>query len=323
MKAALLVSPGRLELGDVPDPEPGPDEVLIRIGGVGLCGSDVSVFSGKWKAPSLPWIMGHEAFGTIEHVGEQVPPSRVGETVVVEPNLACLECAQCLAGRTSSCERRKSVGMNRAGALAEWLVVPARFAWPISVREPTTLVCVEPFTVVETALRRLRGRAMPGAALVVGAGAQGALMCLALLRRGLHVQVVDVNQERVQFALGLGAKGENGEGSFELVVDTVGSPEANATAVARAAVGGSVLVLGLDGRPLELTSQTLVRRQLELRGSLTYDHPGDFRETIALIEAGAADIGRVVTHEYSLSEAQQAFDRGPSAPGKTWVRVAE
>lgn len=321
MRAALLVSPGRLEIDDVPDPEPGPDDVRILVRGVGLCGSDISVFSGKWKAPSLPWIMGHEAFGTIEAVGQRVSAMRMGEVVVVEPNIACFECAQCRLGRTSACERRQSVGMNRAGALAERLVVPGRFAWPVTLREPATLVCVEPFTVVETALRRLR-RPLPEVALVVGAGAQGVLMCVALLRRGIRVQVVDVNQDRAQFALGLGAEREAMDERFDLVVDTVGSPESNRTAVGRAAVSATLLVLGLDARPLELTSQTLVRRQLEVRGSLTYDHPADFRETIALLERDSLDLDRIVTHEYSLDEVQEAFDRSPSAPGKAWVRVA-
>lgn len=321
MKAAVLVSPGKLEVQDVPDPAPGPDEVRIRVGGVGLCGSDSSVFSGKWQAPSLPWIMGHEAFGTIESVGQGIPASREGETVVLEPNIVCFECAQCLLGRTSACERRKSVGMNRPGALAELLVVPGRFAWPVKVNAAATLACIEPFTVVETALRRLN-RPLAGSALVVGAGAQGALMCVALLRRGMRVQVADINEDRVQFALGLGAERVQADERFNLVVDTVGSPQSNATAIDHAAVGATVLVLGLDGRPMELTSQTLVRRQLELRGSLTYDHPADFRETIALVEDDALDLGRIVAHEYPIEGVQEAFDRGPSAPGKTWIRVA-
>jgi alcohol dehydrogenase/L-iditol 2-dehydrogenase len=321
MKAALLVSPGKLEVRDVPDPTPGPDEVRIRVGGVGLCGSDISVFSGKWQAPSLPWTMGHEAFGTIESVGPGIAASREGETVVLEPNIVCLECAQCRQGRTSACERRQSVGMNRPGALAELLVVPGRFAWPIKIAEPATLACIEPFTVVETALRRL-GRPLAGSALVVGAGAQGTLMCLALLRRGLRVQVADTNEDRVQFAFGLGAGRAQADERFALVVDTVGSPQSNATAIDQAAVGATVIVLGLDARSLELTSQTLVRRQLELRGSLTYDHPADFRETIALVQDDALDLGRIVAHEYPLEDAQEAFDRSPSDPGKTWIRVA-
>ena len=90
----------------------------------------------------------------------------------VEPNLACFRCGPCQRGLTSACENRLSVGMNRPGALAERLVVPSRFAWRVDGLEPAALVCVEPLTVVEAALRRL-SRELPSAALVVGAGPQG------------------------------------------------------------------------------------------------------------------------------------------------------
>lgn len=304
----------------MPDPELGPDDVRIRVGGVGLCGSDTSVFSGRWPTPSLPWIMGHEAFGTIESVGSNVPTARLGETVVIEPNAVCLECAQCRRGITSACERRQSVGMNRPGALADLLVVPSSFAWPVTGLEPAALVCVEPLAVVQAALRRMP-RALPAAALVVGAGPQGLLMCLTLLARGVRVQVVDVNPARAAFALGLGAEASPPAERFELVVDTVGSPEAHAGAVERAEVGGTVLVLGLDDRPLGLSARVLVRRQLELRGSLTYDHPHDFRATLDTLARDDMELTRIVTNEYALEDAQAAFEAGPLAAGKTWVRV--
>ena len=102
MRAALLVAPGRVMVEDVPDEQVGPDDVQILVGGVGLCGSDTSVFSGKWPTPSTPWIMGHEAFGKIVAVGEGVPEERIGEMVVVEPNLACFRCEPCQRGLTSA-----------------------------------------------------------------------------------------------------------------------------------------------------------------------------------------------------------------------------
>lgn len=324
MKAALLVAPGQIRIDEVSDPEVGPDDVRIAVGGVGLCGSDLSVFSGKWTAPSLPWVMGHEAFGTIESVGRNVAPARVGQTVVVEPNAACFACDQCRRGWTSACSGRQSVGMNRPGALAELLVVPSRFAWPIADVGAANLVCVEPTTVVLAALRRL-GTALPEAALVVGVGAQGLLMSLLLLERGVEVHVVDVNPERVAFAERFGARGAAGDdGSrFGLAVDTVGSPTSVETAVSRLEVGGTLLFLGLDDRPLGISAQTLVRRQLVLQGSLTYDHPADFEASVALVGEGRFAPGRIVSHEYPLTDAQQAFDRSAEAAGKTWIRVAE
>lgn len=323
MKAALLVQPGELIVDEVPDLEPGPGEVRIAVGGVGLCGSDMSVFSGKWTAPAYPWQMGHEAFGTVDSVGAGVPETRLGETVVLEPNIVCFECVECRRGRTSACLARQSVGMNRPGALAEQLVVPSRFAWPISASDPSDMVCVEPMTVVEAALRRLEAPPPP-AALVIGAGPQGLLMCLALIRRGVAVSTYEVNADRLAFSVRLGARAaspDEAEPRFDLVVDSVGSPESTATALARIATGGTLLVLGLDARPFEITAQMLVRRQLVLRGSLTYDHPADFRDTVALVAGGGVRPGQIVTEEYPLDEVQSAFDRSPAASGKTWIRL--
>jgi len=323
VKAATLIEPGKVVIAEMPEPEPGPDEVLITVGGVGLCGSDLSVFSGKWKAPSYPWVMGHEAFGVVESVGSAVSPDRIGETVVVEPNFPCFACDQCNGGRTSACFRRLSVGMNRPGALAERLVVPARFAWPIHGVPETDLVCVEPTTVSISALRRL-GEPLPNAALVLGTGSQGLVMSLALLDRGVEVYVEDVNAERADFAVELGAvsTGLDDAMRFHLVVDTVGTPSSVANAVDRVEAGGTLLFLGLDSRPLDLTSQTLVRRQLTLRGSLTYDHPVDFEEVTGLIAGGRLSPGKIVTDEYPLEDSQHAFERSGSARGKTWIRVA-
>ena len=322
MKAALLVSPGEVVMDEMSDPELGPGDVGIAVGGVGLCGSDLSVFSGKWAAPSYPWVMGHEAFGTVDAIGPNVREDRLGQTVVVEPNIACLACEQCRRGLTSACVARQSVGMNRPGALAERLVVPSRFAWPIRSSVAEDLVCVEPTTVVMAALRRL-GTPLPESALVVGVGAQGLLMSVALLERGVSVHGYDVNPDRIAFARGLGvhpgAIDELGP-RFDLVVDTVGSPASVEVAIGGLQVGGTLLFLGLDDRPLQLTAQAVVRRQMVLRGSLTYDHPVDFEASVALIDGGFAP-GRIVSNEYPLDEAQLAFERSGSAIGKTWIRI--
>jgi alcohol dehydrogenase/L-iditol 2-dehydrogenase len=285
----------------------------------------MSVFSGKWQAPRYPWIMGHEAYGVIESVGAGVDPAREGQLVAVEPNIACGECQECARDRTSACENRSSVGMNRQGALAERLVVPASRAWPIADLEPRDLVCVEPFTVVETALRRMP-TTVPDRALVVGVGAQGLLMSFALQRRGASVHVTDVNRDRVRFAmsaLGVAETVPDDGLRFPLVVDTSGVPAAMAEAVARAEVGATIIELGLDERALGLDAVTLVRRQLVMRGSLTYDHPRDFAWSTSLFNEGTLAPGCVVSHEFPFRAAQSAFEAGASAPGKSWIRLAE
>ena len=148
-------------------------------------------------------------------------------------------------------------------------------------------------------------------------------MSLALLERGVAVSAEDVNPNRVALAATLGSIPTTGDPRrHHLVVDTVGSPSSMEVALDRVEMGGTVLCLGLDSRPLALTAQTLVRQQVTLRGSLTYDHPGDFEVAIAAIAEGRLAPGRVVTDEYRLEEAQLAFERSGSAHGKTWIRIA-
>lgn len=325
MKAALLVEPGRIVVDEVAEPEVGPGDVRIAVSGVGLCGSDMSVFLGKWPAPHYPWIMGHEAFGMIERVGGGVDEERIGEVVVIEPNVACRDCPECGRGRTSACRRRQSLGMNRQGALAEKVVVPARLAWPVDHTGARDLVCIEPLAIVDTALHRLP-TPLPDTALVIGAGAQGLLMSLALLGRGAQVHVTDLNPGRVTFAtktLGARALQPDEDRLFELIVDTTGAPGAVAAAISHGAVGATILELGLEKRPFELSAETLVRRQLVLRGSLTYDHPQDFRRVISLVENLEVSPGRIISDEHPLAEAQRAFESSPTARGKTWIRLAE
>lgn len=324
MKAALLIEPGRIEIGDVPDPDVGPDDVRIAVGGVGLCGSDLSVFRGKWTAPRYPWIQGHEAFGVVESVGDRVAAARVGETVVVEPNVPCGDCPQCRRGLTSACPKRSSVGMNRQGAIAELLVVPSENAWRVRPASAEDLVCLEPMTVAEAALRR-HPTPLPEAALVIGVGVQGLGMSLALLRRDVAVFVSDVNADRVAFATELGAEALGKvdlERRFDLVVETAGAPEAMALALDRVDFGGTIIEIGLESRTFELSAQAIVRRQIQLRGSLTYDHPRDFAASVALLDQGAVAPGRIVTDEYLLDGAQAAFEGFSTARGKTWIRVA-
>ena len=184
---------------------------------------------------------------------------------------------------------------------------------------------IEPATVVLAALRRLKVAPLPDAALVVGVGAQGLMMSLVLMDRDVIVYADDVNPGRVAFAADLGAlvATDHSTGRFQLVVDTVGSPASMASALDHVEVGGALLCLGLDARPAELAAQTLVRRQMTLQGSLTYDHPADFEGTISLIAQGGFAPGRIVTDEYPLDQTQQAFEGSESARGKTWVRVPD
>ena len=116
---------------------------------------------------------------------------------------------------------------------------------------------------------------------------------------------------------------DDDEQRFDLVVDTVGSPGTAEVALGSLEVGGTLLLLGLDNHPWEVTAQTIVRRQAVVRGSLTYDHPADFEAAIRIVADERFGPGRIVSDEYPLADAQAAFDHSPSAAGKTWIRIAE
>ena len=156
--------------------------------------------------PAYPWVLGHEAFGEIVATGDGADPSRVGQRVVIEPNYPCLRCPACRAGLTSMCPDRVLVGFTAPGLLAEYAAVPAAYAWPVPGRwSDGDAVCAEPLTVALAAIRR-SGMRPDGNCLVVGAGSQGGLLCLALAAHGVTPHVLEPNDGRLQLAVSLGAK---------------------------------------------------------------------------------------------------------------------
>jgi alcohol dehydrogenase/L-iditol 2-dehydrogenase len=324
MRAVVLdAEPRALRLvSDWPEPQPGPGEVLVQVRGVGICGSDLALHAGRRQPPSFPWVVGHETFGEIAATGPGVDASRARQRVVVEPNIPCGACPACRGGRTSACPYRKVLGFSVPGTLAERIVVPAAFAWPVPPDwGDGDAVCAEPLTVAHTAIRR--ALALSAAAehcLVIGAGSQGTLACVALAASGITPAVLDPQPGRRALAAELGARtAEPGEGGFGLVFETSGAPEALAEAVDRTARGGLIVLMGLNSQPVPLVTQRLVQRQLTLMGSLIYDHPGDFA---AVTGAGNRRAGRVLRACYPMTQAETAFRAAAAVPGKTWIRVA-
>jgi threonine dehydrogenase-like Zn-dependent dehydrogenase len=328
MRAVVLdAEPRSLRLAvDWPEPEPGPGEVLVQVRGVGICGSDLALHTGRRQPPSFPWVVGHETFGEIAATGPGVDESRARQRVVVEPNIPCGACPACRSGRTSACPHRKVLGFSVPGTLAERIVVPAAFAWPVPEDwADGDAVCAEPLTVALAAVRRamsIQAGAQPSRTercLVIGAGSQGTLACVALSACGIAPAVLDPQPGRQALAAELGARQAGpGEGGFGLVFETSGAPEALAEAVDRTARGGLIVLMGLNSQPVPLVTQRIVQRQLTLMGSLIYDHPGDFA---AVTAAGNRQAGRVLRACYPMAEAELAFRAAARVPGKTWIRV--
>lgn len=305
-----------------PEPVPGSGQVLVRISGVGICGSDLALADGHRRAPAYPWIPGHEAFGEVVATGDSADLELTGRRVLIEPNYPCLRCPACRSGQTSLCPDRVIVGFTAPGLLADYAVVPAAHAWPVPDSWAwSDAVCAEPLTVALAAIRR-RGDLAPGSrCLVIGAGSQGALMCLALAARGITPYVLEPAEGRRELAVSLGAvAAAPGDDGFETVFETSGSEAALGEAIARAAPGATIMLIGLSGQPIVTDTALIVRRQLTLRGSIIYDHPGDFAATLS---AASPSAGRVLCASYMLEEAAAAFRAAAAVAGKTWIRLRD
>lgn len=317
----MLTEPGVLSVTSVPDPEYGAGEVLIRMRGTGLCGSDLAVYAGRRPPPRRPWVLGHEGAGRVAGIGAGVEGLTIGQDVVVEPDYCCLACPPCREGRTSACAGRAAVGLTVPGLLSEYAVAPAEFVWPVAPDVPLEdLVCVEPATVAWAALRR-SGIAPGLSCLVTGAGSQGLLLCRALVEHGVTVYVQEPNAARLERARSLGAlPAPPGAETFPYLFEASGAPGAVEQGLRRLAPHGTAVLIGLGTAPLALSPRDLVAGQVTLIGSMVYDHPGDFARTVgALGSPSSSPLGAVVSDGYPLDDVDEAFAAAATASGKVWV----
>jgi alcohol dehydrogenase/L-iditol 2-dehydrogenase len=325
MRAVALVAPGEVRLvDDWPEPECGPNDVVVRIRAVGLCGSDLSVYDGKRAVPRMPWVFGHEGGGDIVAVGAEVRNRRVGERVIIEPNFADLDCPACLAGHSSACPNRQILAINRTGILAERVAVPAEFTWPISTDwSDVALACFEPLAVAYTAVRR--AQVPPGTdCLVIGAGSQGQLVCQSLLASGAQPYVMEPHAGRMDLALKFGARRANDydEDQYPFVFETAGVPAVWETALGSVAKAGKLVLIGFHNQPVQFVPLDLVQRQITIVGQLIYDHPQDFAATLDAVDSGALAPEQTVQATFGVEQTSEALASVREIPGKAWINLA-
>lgn len=310
MVAMALIAPGRIEAMSMPVPTPQAGEVLVRIEAVGICGSDLAMYHGTVLPPVYPWIMGHEGGGTVVALGTGVPPTRLGERVVIEPNY--------YESGPDGTPIWRSIGVNVPGMLAEYVVVPADHAWAIGAHaSPQALVSFEPLAVAEAARRR--SRIEPGAeALVIGAGSTGLAMIALLLAHGIGVSFIDPHAGRSARAQRAGATPLSNEKKFAYVFETAGAATTWTSALTNVGDGGVVVVTGLSESTQKIVPADLVRHQLTLLGSLTYEHPLDFA---AVLYGTALNHSELAPYRYHFQETGDAFSRAGALDGKSWVSM--
>ena len=320
MRAVILKGPNDLEIvDDWPEPECGPDQVIVKIRTVGICGTDLSGISGKGFPRDYPGIIGHEGGGEIVKVGSEVTDRFVGQRVVIENNFPCMECEFCTAGRSSLCPNMKGPRL-----LAEYAAAPARFTWPVadSVSD-IALGCIEPLTVGYAAVKRSGIRAGQDA-FIIGAGSVGQLVAQSLKAIGAQGWVQDPHEGRVQTAVALGAKVASdyqGE-DFPFVFETSGVAAMWNEGLSRLRRGGHFTAIGLaHGGTVDLDPLDIVLRQLTIRGNMIYDHPTDFGEVLAAMAEGKLVAEAPVEARYTFEQSIEAIDKVREIPGKTVIEL--
>jgi L-iditol 2-dehydrogenase len=327
MKALLLAQYRHLELTDLAVPRPGHGEVLIRVAACGICGSDVHGYDGASGRRIPPIVMGHEAAGTIAAVGEGVKGWSEGDRVTFDSTIYCGECPPCLQGNINLCDRRQVLGVScgdyrRAGAFAEFVVVPARIVY----RLPENLSFAEAalLEAVSVALHAvsLVPVAAGSTALVVGAGTIGLLLQQALTVAGCsRVFVADVDPTRLRLSHELGATGTLTAGQnlarsiselthgtgVDLAVEAVGKAETVNAAIDSVRKGGSVILVGNISPEVTLPLQKVVTRQIRLQGSCA--SAGEYPKAIELLSSGAIRVEPLITAVAPLAEGPQWFER--------------
>lgn len=309
VKALSLKAVGKLELVDLPKPQPADDEVVVRVAYAGVCGSDIPRVFDKGTY-HFPTVIGHEFAGTVEFdpAGELN-----GKKVAVFPLLPCFNCDECKAKRYVRCHgydyygSRRDGGMTELIAIKKWNLVPV----PENVSLQAAAMC-EPSAVAihaADALPAVKGKRV----LVTGAGPIGLLAAQRLASLGATPVLHDIDEKKLEFARGLGLAAFEG-GECDLAVEGTGAGAALATIVRSIAAGGTIILLGNPGRDVALAPadyQTILRKELVLRGSWNSSYKAEKNDWVTALEAmkdGSITPDKLVTHVVPLSEAVEAFD---------------
>ncbi len=328
MKALLLTEYKKLELTDMPVPEIGPEEVLIRVRACGICGSDVHGFDGSTGRRIPPVVMGHEASGVIEKVGSAVRGFAEGDRVTFDSMISCGKCRFCRRGNVNLCDNRQVLGVScgeyrRHGAFAEYVAVPQHICYKLSDAVSFEhAAMVEPVSVAVHAVK-ITPVQMADTAVVVGTGMIGLLTIQAARVAGCtRIIAVDLEDHKLAVAKANGADevvnpkstdvvkyvldATNGRGA-DVVFEAVGATDPIKTAVGCVRKGGTVTLIGNIRPNIELPLQPVVTREIRLQGSCASS--GEYPECIELMGRGLINVAPMLTAKAPLEEGASWFNR--------------
>lgn len=315
MKAFVLSQPQKITFREIESPEIKNNLLRVKIIMAGICGSDIHLFKGDRKA-NMDLILGHEAIGKVVEIGKEVINFKMGDRVVIEPNIACGECSACKRGFGKSCLNKKIIGVNSPGCFAEEILIEKDYAWkiPNSISDRDA-VLIEPMAVSYRALK-LKNSEKNDHVAIIGLGAIGIILADLAIKKGFKVWVNDINSDKINKALELGAKKivvNNPdffeEQGIETIYDCVGNPALTSKIIQEAAVGSEIILVGLSEESSHFDSLSFARKSLTLKGAIIYEHPNDFEDCIQLIENKIILPSKYISEEFDFHQIPEAFAR--------------
>jgi 2-desacetyl-2-hydroxyethyl bacteriochlorophyllide A dehydrogenase len=325
MKAVVLKEPGLAAVESVAELAPIDREVTLKVRMVGLCGSDLNSFRGKNPMVSFPRILGHEVAGTVVDGAGQFAP---GTNVTLSPYTSCGTCPSCLRDRPNACQFNQTLGVQRDGAMTEFISTPASkvFTAKLSLKE---LCLVEPLTVGFHAAAR--GRVAPeDVVAIIGCGGVGLGAVAGAAQRGATVIGIDVDDEKLRIATAAGATHsintarENlhdrlleltaGRGP-DVIIEAIGLPQTFRAAVEEVAFTGRVVYIGYAKEPVAYETRLFVQKELDILGSRNA-LPEDFQAVIAMLEAGRFPVDDAISSIIPIAEVPEALSAWSAEPAK-------
>lgn len=329
MKAVVLEGPGQAVLKAVAEPHNvREDEVLLQVRMVGLCGSDLNSYRGRNPMVTFPRILGHEIAATVAELNPKYPQWQPGASVTVSPYTSCGRCASCLRGRPNACQFNQTLGVQRDGALTEFIAISADrlYSADLTLKE---LCLVEPLTVGFHAAARGRVEADDTVA-VIGCGGVGLGAIAGAAFRGATVIGVDLDDAKLATARNAGATHTintahhdlhrrleqltDGRGP-DVIIEAIGLPQTFRAAVEEVAFTGRVVYIGYAKEEVAYETRLFVQKELDILGSRNA-LPEDFRDVIRMLQAHRFPVDEAITHVVPIEEAPSILEDWSRDPAR-------
>lgn len=333
MKAIQIFHNQVLNVIDVENPSaPAAGEVLLKLQYVGFCGSDINTFMGRNTMALNPVIPGHEVGAVIEAVGEGVPENlKPGMVVTCNPYTNCNKCASCRNGRVNACQNNETLGVQRNGAMKEFITLPWEKIIPAGSLTPKTTALVEPMSVGFHAVSRAQVTDID-VVMVIGCGMVGLGAIVRAVLRGATVIAADIDDEKLALAKQMGAtytvntiaedahaklqEITNGFGP-DVIIEAVGSVPTYQMAINEVAFTGRVVCIGYAKSEVSFQTKYFVQKELDIRGSRNAQ-PQDFRAVINYLERGTCPVDELITKVIRPEEALDTMKWWSENPGKVF-----